>query len=79
MKTTSKLNSKIAGLLAGFALLSPALTVGAEANWPNWRGADENGSTSTGSYVAAFDNEKNVKWKKSHLRFMLSCFGHYEA
>jgi outer membrane protein assembly factor BamB len=63
MNTTSKLNSKIAGLLAGLALLSPALTVGAEANWPNWRGADENGSTSTGSYVAAFDNEKNVKWK----------------
>ena len=63
MKTTSKLNSKIAGLLAGLALLSPALAVGAEANWPNWRGAAENGSTSTGSYVAAFDNEKNVKWK----------------
>ena len=63
MKTTSKLNSKIASLLAGLALLSPALTVGAEANWPNWRGAAENGSTSTGNYVAAFDNEKNVKWK----------------
>ena len=63
MKTEYVLKTKVAGLVAGLALLSPALAGGAEANWPNWRGADENGSTSTGSYVAAFDNEKNVKWK----------------
>ena len=63
MKTEYLLKTKVASLVAGLALLSPALAGGAEANWPNWRGADENGSTSTGSYVAAFDNEKNVKWK----------------
>ena len=50
-------------LAAGLALALPGLANGAEANWPNWRGANENGSTASGIYVATFNNEKNVKWK----------------
>ena len=54
---------KVAIFLIGLALLSPASIMAADTNWPNWRGAGENGSTSIGSYVTKFDNEKNVKWK----------------
>ena len=53
----------IFALAAGLALALPGLANGAEANWPNWRGTNENGSTASGSYIANFDNEKNVKWK----------------
>ena len=63
MKTKITLKIKIAIFLIGLALLSPASSMAADTNWPNWRGASENGSTSIGSYVTKFDNEKNVKWK----------------
>ena len=62
MKMTNP-HRDILALAAGLALALPGLANGAEANWPNWRGANENGSTASGSYVATFNNEKNVKWK----------------
>ena len=63
MKNKITLKIKVAIFLIGLALLSPASIMAADTNWPNWRGAGENGSTSIGSYVTKFDNEKNVKWK----------------
>ena len=63
MKNKITLKIKVAIFLIGLALLSPASIMAADTNWPSWRGAGENGSTSIGSYVTKFDNEKNVKWK----------------
>jgi outer membrane protein assembly factor BamB len=34
-----------------------------ERYWPTWRGPQDMGSTESGSYIAEFDNNKNVQWK----------------
>ncbi len=35
----------------------------AEANWPRWRGPNDNGGAVSGKYPAAFGPKKNVTWK----------------
>ncbi len=42
-------------------LVMAASAVGAEVNWPGWRGADGNGSATKGDYPVKWDVE-NVLW-----------------
>ena len=50
--------------LAVLILLSALSLVAAEgeANWPHWRGPQDNGSTEDGTYPVKWDSE-NVRWK----------------
>ncbi|MFP6669291.1 MAG: PQQ-binding-like beta-propeller repeat protein [Pirellulales bacterium] len=55
----------IAVLVCSQAALSPAGEIAANAQWPRWRGPQDNGSTTVGSYSTEFNASKNVLWKTS--------------
>jgi hypothetical protein len=42
-------------LFAGFLLLNATAAPAASENWPHWRGPNDNGSTSQGSYPVRWD------------------------
>ena len=47
-------------ILALVLLIAPAL---ADENWPHWRGAHDNGSADSGTYLEKFDAVTSVLWK----------------
>jgi outer membrane protein assembly factor BamB len=49
--------------LASFILIAVFLSSVAEANWPHWRGPNENGLVDSGNPPVEWSEEKNIKFK----------------
>ena len=62
MKTLRHNSQKLIQCFVVLALLAFTLTAMANEAWPNWRGPNFNGSTTTGDYPVKFD-AANVLWK----------------
>ena len=50
-------------VLASFVLVAVLVSGAADANWPHWRGPNENGLVDAGNPPVEWSEEKNIRWK----------------
>ncbi len=62
-KTKEFLMSRQFNVLASFVLVAVLVSGAADANWPHWRGPNENGLVDAGNPPVEWSEEKNIRWK----------------